>query len=194
MKRLWTTRREHARMMLRITLVRAAGALAACLLLSGLLVSAQAAAAQSQPAGLSNVEKRDLLYMERDGQLTAEQLKALEVLRAAGKMPAPLPPVYAIRGDELQALLLREQGDGLSTEEQADVQELRRRGALPPALPAPEPEAESVQWWIGYVLFFPLGVAWLAMTALPWWLGLTLGALLVVWMWQRPRRARMKAT
>jgi hypothetical protein len=109
MKRLWTTRREHARMMLRITLVRAAGALAACLLLSGLPVSAQAAAAQSQPAGLSNVEKRDLLYMERDGQLTAEQLKALEVLRAAGKMPAPLPPVYAIRGDELQALLLREQ-------------------------------------------------------------------------------------
>jgi Flp pilus assembly protein TadB len=100
----------------------------------------------------------------------------------------------AIRCDELQALLLREQGDGLSTEEQADVQELRRRGALPPALPAPEPEAESVQWWIGYVLFFPLGVAWLAMTALPWWLGLTLGALLVVWMWQRPRRARMKAT
>lgn len=44
------------------------------------------------------------------------------------------------------------------------------------------------------MLFFPLGFTWLAVTALPWWLGLTLGALLVVWKWQRPTRARAKAS
>jgi hypothetical protein len=175
-------------MMLNNMLVRVAGALAACVLLSGLLTPWHAAAAATRPAALSNVEKRDLLYMERDGQLNAEQLEALEVVRAAGTMPAPLPPLYAIRGDELQALLLREQSGGLSTEERADVQELRRRGALPPALPAPLPEAESVRWWIGYVLFFPLGITWLALTVLPWWVGLTLGALVVVRMWRRPVR------
>jgi hypothetical protein len=151
-------------MMLNNMLVRVAGALAACVLLSGLLTPWHAAAATTRPAALSNVEIRD------------------------GTLPAPLPPVYAIRGDELQALRLREQSGGLSTEERADVQELRRRGALPPALPAPLPEAESVRWWIGYVLFFPLGITWLALTVLPWWVGLTLGALVVVRMWRRPVR------
>jgi hypothetical protein len=158
---------------------------AGLVLLSGILAAPVCAA----PAPLSSVEKRDLLYMERDDQLTAEELEALEVLREAGRIPAPLPPLYAIRGDELQALLLREQSGGLSTEEQADVQELRRRGALPPPLPVPEPAGKSLLWWIGYILFFPVGVAWLAVTALPWWLGLTLGALVVVGIWRRPLRA-----
>jgi hypothetical protein len=155
------------------------------MVLSGLSVPFQAAAAETPPTGLSNVEKRDLLYMERDGQLNPEQLEALDRLRAAGRIPPPLPPVYAIQGDELQALLLREQSGGLSADDQADVDELRRRGALPPALPAVAAPEASALGSIAYALFFPVGLAWLFVTSMPWWLGLTLGAMLVVRMARR---------
>ncbi|MCI0546926.1 MAG: hypothetical protein L0027_06545, partial [Candidatus Rokubacteria bacterium] len=58
-------------------------------------------------------------------------------------MPAPR---YALPADELQGLLLEERAGGLEPARQAVIDELRRRGRIPPAIPKPEARGTSRSW------------------------------------------------